>query len=285
MTSGVSGGGRALVLGGGGVTGVAWEVGLLVGLAEAGIDLTTADLFVGTSAGAFVAALISTGVPLEKLFEAQTATASGEVVARMSFGAIARFIVMGAWPGNRQKARARLGRAALRARTEPEAERRRVFERGLPFQDWPQQRLLITAVDAETGEPVVFTKDSDVPLVDAVAASCAVPMVWPPVTIHGRRYVDGGVRSTVNADLAAGCERLVVVAPIASAMRREDQPAAQVAALGAGVRSVIVGPDAAARAAIGSNVLDPAYRAPAARAGRTQAASVAERVREVWVHH
>lgn len=283
MKTGVSGSGRGLVLGGGGVTGVAWEIGMLYGLAEAGIDLTTADLFVGTSAGAFVAAQITNGVPLEKLFEAQIAQRSGEVAARMSIGAIVRFIVAGAWPGDRQKARARVGRAALRARTEPEAERRRVFERGLPFEGWPQQRLLITAVDAETGEPAIFDKDSDVALVDAVAASCAVPLVWPPVSIHGRRYMDGGVRSTVNADLAAGCEHVVIIAPLTQAMRREDRPATQAAALGGRVRSAIVSPDAAARAAIGGNVLDPAHRAPAARAGRAQAASVAERVREVWV--
>lgn len=285
MTSEVSGSGRALVLGGGGVTGVGWETGVLFGLAEAGIDLTTADLVVGTSAGAFVAVEISSGVPLEQLFDAQvtTGTGSGEVAARMGLSAIVWFVIAGAWPGNRQRARARIGRAALRAKTIPEAERRQVFERRLPFQRWPQRRLLIPAVDAESGEAVIFDKDSGVALIDAVAASCAVPLVWPPVTIHGRRYMDGGVRSTANVDLAAGCERLVVVAPITEAMRREDRPAAQAAALGEGVRSIVISPDAAALVAIGGNMLDPAHRAPAARAGRAQAASVAERVREVWV--
>ncbi|HEX8036042.1 MAG TPA: patatin-like phospholipase family protein [Ktedonobacterales bacterium] len=282
MKSGVSGGGRALVLGGGGVTGVAWETGVLFGLAEAGIDLTAADLFVGTSAGSVVAAQITSGMPLEKLFEAQVAQGSGEIAARMSLTAIAWFVIAGAWPGDRQKARARLGHAALRAKTVPEAERHRVIEGRVPFRDWPERRLLIPAVDAETGEAVIFDKDSGVALVDAVAASCAVPLVWPPVTIRGRRYVDGGVRSTANVDLAAGCERLVIVAPLTQAMRREDGPAAQAATLGEGVRSVIVSPDAAARAAIGGNVLDPAHRAPAAQAGRAQAASVAEHVREVW---
>lgn len=282
MTSGVPEGGRALVLGGGGVTGVAWETGVLFGLAEAGIDLTAADLFVGTSAGSVVAAQITSGMSLEKLFEAQIASASGEIAARMSLAALAWFVIAGAWPGDRQKARARLGHAALRAKTVPEAERRRVIEGRVPFREWPQQRLLIPAVDAESGEAVIFDRNSGVALVDAVAASCAVPLVWPPVTIQGRRYVDGGVRSTANVDLAAGCERLVVIAPLTEAARREGRPAAQAAALGAGVRSVIVSPDAAARTAIGGNVLDPAHRAPAAQAGREQAASVAERVREVW---
>ncbi len=282
MHAGASGGGRALVLGGGGVTGVAWETGLLFGLAEAGIDLTAADLFVGTSAGSVVAAQVTGGVSLEKLYEAQVAAGSGEIAARMSRAAIAWFLLAAAWPGNRQQARAWIGHAALRAKTVPEAERRRVIAGRVPFREWPQQRLLIPAVDAESGEPVIFAKDSGVALTDAVAASCAVPVVWPPVTIGGRRYVDGGVRSVANVDLAAGCERVVIVAPLTQAIRRADRPDAQAAALGAGVRLVVISPDAASRAAIGRNVLDPACRAPAARAGRAQAASVAEQVRAVW---
>lgn len=282
MNSGPSGGGRALVLGGGGVTGVAWETGLLFGLAEAGIDLTKADLVVGTSAGSVVGAQITSGVSLETLFEAQVASASGEIAARISRTALARYLAASAWPGNRQKARAWIGRAALRAKTVPEEERRRVIAGRVPFQMWPQQRLLIPAVDAETGEAAIFDKDSGVELVDAVAASCAVPVVWPPITIRGRRYIDGGVRSIANVDLAAGCERLVIIAPVAVALRHADRPAVQAAALGTGVRSVIISPDAASRAAIGGNVLDPAGRAPAAHAGRVQAASIAEQVREVW---
>jgi NTE family protein len=279
--SGGSAGGRALVLGGGGVTGVAWETGLLWGLYEAGLDLAQADVFVGTSAGSVVAAQLTSGRPLAELFAAQIAVGSGEIAARMSPAALVRFALAMAWPGDRQRARARLGRAALRARTVPEAERRAVIARRVPTEQWPRRRLLITAVNAETGAVAVFDRDSGVSLVDAVAASCAVPLVWPPMTIDGQRYVDGGVRSVANVDLAQGRERVVVIAPI-TAGRRADRPAAQVAALGGGVRSAIVSPNAAARAAIGSNVLDPARRGPSAEAGRAQAAEEAERVRAVW---
>jgi NTE family protein len=270
------------VLGGGGVTGVAWETGLLLGLAEAGLDLTTADLFIGTSAGSVVAAQITSGAPLDQLYATQTAPASGEIAARMGAGVLLRFIAAAAWPGDRQRARARLGRAALRTRTVPEAERRTVIERRLPSHEWPARRLLIPAVNALTGAAVIFDRDSGVALVDAVAASCAVPLVWPPVTINGQRYVDGGVRSIVNADLAKGCATVVVIAPSTAAFRRADRPVAQLATLGADVRTVIVAPDAAARAAIGRNVLDPARRAASAAAGRAQAASVADQVRSVW---
>ncbi len=273
--------GRALVLGGGGVTGIAWATGMLKGLADAGVDLSTADVFIGTSAGSVVAAQLTSGIPIDELYEVQLATDTGENSERMSRSAIARFMIASALPGSRQRARAWLGRAALRARTLPEAERFQVFEQGLP-REWPQQRLLITAVNAETGEAVVFDKQSQVPLVNAVAASCAVPLVWPPVTINGQRYMDGGVRSVANVDLARGYERLVVIAPIVVALRRSDRPATQIAMLGNSVRSALVSPDAAASEAIGNNLLDPAHRAASAQAGRAQASAVVEQVRTVW---
>jgi NTE family protein len=285
MASGATSGGRALVLGGGGVTGVAWEIGMLLGLAEAGLDLSAADLFVGTSAGSVVAAQVTSGAPLEQLYEAQLADAAGESAAHMSRAALARFLLAMAWPGNPQRARARLGRAALRAKTVSEAERRSVIAQRLPSHDWPQQRLLIPAVDAETGAVVVFTKDSSVSLVDAVAASCAVPLVWPPITIGSHRYIDGGVRSVANIDLAAGCERVVVIAPTTAGLRRADRPSSQVQTLSKAakdMRAVIVRPDAAARTAIGRNVLDPAHRAASANAGRAQAAGEVKQVQAAW---
>jgi NTE family protein len=282
MVSGMSTSGKALVLGGGGVTGVAWETGLLLGLAEAGVNLTDADVFVGTSAGSVVAAQVTSGVSLAELFAAQIAEQSSEIAARMGPAALMRFMLAMAWPGDPQRARARLGRAASRAKTVPEAQRRAVIASRLPNHEWPQRRLLIPAMDAETGAVAVFDKESGVPLVDAVAASCAVPMVWPPITINGRRYMDGGVRSVANADLAKGCERIVVIAPTTAALRRADRLDAQVAALGSRVCSVIISPNAASRAAIGPNVLDPARRAASAKAGRAQAADVADQVRAVW---
>jgi NTE family protein len=275
-------GGRGLVLGGGGVTGIAWMTGLLAGLAEAGIDLTSADVVVGTSAGSVVGAQILSGPTLEDLYAAQLTDPTGELAARMGATAMLRFITAAVWPGDEQKARARLGRAALRARTVPEAERRAVIERRVPNAEWPERRLLITSVDAETGELRVFDRSSGVPLPEAVAASCAVPIVWPPITVGGRRYIDGGVRSATNADLATGCDRVVVIAPITFALRRGSRIASQLASLGASVRSVVISPDAQARKAIGGNVLDPAHRVASARAGHAQSAVVAESVAAVW---
>jgi NTE family protein len=272
----------ALVLGGGGVTGVAWELGLLTGLREAGVDLGTAGLVVGTSAGAVVAALLTSGTPLERAYEAQLAGPGAEVAARMGRQALAAW--MWAMLTTRDPAayRARIGRMALRAPTVPEAARRAIIESRLPSHTWPERPLLITAVDAVSGEFVAFDRDSGVGLVDAVGASCAVPGVWPPVTINGRRWIDGGVRGPVNADLAGDCERIVVIAPITAGFGPVAGPAAQVARLAKTADVVMISPDGAASIAIGRNVLDPARRAPAARAGHAQAAAVAERVGSLW---
>ena len=104
--------------------------------------------------------------------------------------------------------------------TPPEQERIDVIGSRLVSTEWPERPLVVTAVDTETGEFTTFDRDSGVPLVSAVAASCAVPGVYPPVTIDGRRYMDGGMRSAANADLAQGYDRLVVLAPIRGASGR-----------------------------------------------------------------
>ena len=275
----------ALVLGGGGITGIAWEIGVLAGLAEAGTDLSGADLVVGTSAGSVVGAQVTGGEQLEAMYQRQLAPASGEKAARLNRATLTQF----GWAMLRSRGRdvefrRRIGALALAAEraglTPPEQERLDVIGARLGGKQWPERDLVVTAVDAQTGEFRTFDRDSGVPLLHAVAASCAVPGVYPPVTIDGRRYVDGGMRSSANADLAQGYDRLVVLAPIT----RGFGPMASVDAQVTGMvsRVAVVSPDAAGRAAIGRNVLDPAARAPSAKAGRSQAASVAERIAEVW---
>jgi len=274
---------RALVLGGGGITGIAWETGILAGLRDSGVDLTSADLIVGTSAGSVVGTQITSGRTLEELYAVQAhESTDGEIRASLGVINLLRFIVASAWPGSDLSARARIGRMALAANTATEAERREVFRTRIGEPPWPTRRLLITAVDAQTGESRVFDRGSGVALVDAVAASCAVPLVWPPVTIDGRRYVDGGVRSIANADLAVGCDRLVVLAPVTLALRRSSRLAVQIGALGPHVRSAVIAPDALARKAIGRNLLDPSHRAASARAGRAQGAAVAHDIAAIW---
>jgi NTE family protein len=274
--------GRALVLGGGGVTGVAWEIGLMYGLAERGIDLSKADLFVGTSAGSVVAAQITGGETLQQLYDHELIDTTGDRNAVIGTSVLLRFVFAAAYPGNRQRGRAWLGRAALAKKTVPESERRDAIRVRVPDDKWPDAALRIPAVAVETGDVVVFDRDSGVSLIDAVSASCAVPTVWPPMTVNGTRYMDGGVRSIANVDLAAGYGRVVVIAPITAALRHADKPAVQAAALGPGVRTAVIAPTDAALTAIGRNPLDPDRRAGSAEAGRVQAAQVADRVRAAW---
>ena len=274
---------RALVLGGGGVTGVAWEIGLLAGLAELGIDLAAADMIIGTSAGSLVGAEVASGESLESLYQGQLAPPDGQASARMGLMNTARLVWIMIGTRNPDRARVKMGRLALAARTESEASRRAVFEQRLAGRAWPD-RLQITAVDALTGAFTVFHAAGAATLIDAVGASCAVPGVWPPVTIGDRRYIDGGMRSPANADHAGGYRRVVIIAPIAQGVGYMVSPVRQAAELSkAGSSVVIVTPDAPALKAIGRNVLDPARREPAARAGRAQAAAVADQVRAIWL--
>jgi NTE family protein len=268
--------GSTLVLGGGGVAGIAWITGLLAGLAEAGQDVTGADLVIGTSAGATVAAQLGSGLGLDELFarQAEPALQSRERMVELDlgkFGAdIQAYMARAVSPEDTLR---QFGRFALDAQTAPEAERRAVVEGRLPSTAWPARPTKLIAVDCGSGETAAFDANSGVSLVDAVAASAAVPGIWPPVTIDGRRYMDGGVRSPDNADLAAGAERITVISPsgMDTALPTLLSLRAAVAALSAGGATVtVVSPDKASVAAFGTNALDPATRTPAAAAGRAQ---------------
>lgn len=280
---------RALVLAGGGVTGVAWELGVLVGLHDGGLDVRAVDRIVGTSAGSVVGTLVSSDVDFETLFAAQFVPPEQSAERAMTVnaeGMMAAFAeLMASGPISADVLRARIGAYALSVATVPEEERRAIIAARLPVQEWPAHPdLKIVAVDAETGEPRVFDRASGVALVDAVAASCAVPGVWPTVSIEGRRYMDGGMRSTTNADLAHGYARALLLSPLGLVnMGPLGNPAEEVAELeraGSAVR--VVTPDAASLQAIGPNVLDPAYRAGAARAGRAQGQALADSLRAFW---
>jgi NTE family protein len=274
---------RALVLGGGGVTGAAWELGLIAGLAAEGIGLAAADLVVGTSAGAVTGAQLLSGTDLDSMYRRQLEPPAGEIAARLGPGLIGRQVWIMITASGPAQLRMRMGKLALRASTVPAAERAKVIASRLPTSDWPAVPFQVTAVNADTGEFVVFDAASEASLIDAVAASCASPGVWPPVTIAGRRYIDGGMRSAANADLAAGYDRVIVVAPLGrrgGALPGADKQAADLRA--AGSKVAVVSPDQAARKAFGRNILDPRRRAAAARAGREQAGGVAPGLREVW---
>ncbi|MFG2116906.1 patatin-like phospholipase family protein [Streptomyces sp. NPDC048718] len=296
----------ALVLGAGGMSGAGWEIGILWGLAEAGTDLTTADLIVGSSAGAVVGAQVASGkYPLDELYESQLTVPTGELPGRLGAGAIIKYTLAVLRSRTPEEYGRRLGRLAAATGTVLPAARREVVAGRIGRDlDWPDRRLLVTAVDAESGELAAFDgrgfghghgpgagRDSghgsgpfaEVPLLDAVTASCAIPGVWPVVELAGRRWIDGGIHSTANAQLAAGYERVVIIAPSAAGNKAIVSPARQGAELAAaGARVEVVTPDAESKRALGRGAIDPARRVPAARAGRAQAAAHAKAVAAVW---
>ncbi|MFE9174113.1 patatin-like phospholipase family protein [Streptomyces kebangsaanensis] len=273
----------ALVLGGGGPIGGAWLVGVLAGLAEAGIDPGAADVVIGTSAGAVFGSRLASGVSPAELYERQLSGADA-IRLPVTLGQTARFMWAALGSRDPERSVARLGRTALSARTGPESQ---VFDTIGPLlgdvRDWPAREVRITAVDALTGEVEAFDARSGVTLLEAVAASCAVPVVWPPVTVAGRRWLDGGCRSTANLQLARGCRRVVAVAPIPRAVGPHPSAARQAAELsGDGSRVVLLSPDRAARRAMGRDMTDDTRRPAAARAGRAQGVALAASVAEVW---
>jgi NTE family protein len=277
----LGGAGRALVLGGGGVTGIAWELGVLAGLRDAGADLTSADLIIGTSAGAFVGALVATGVDLgvavTRLGEVQL-----ELPARLDLAALAAgFAALTDRSVPAAQARARIGAIARGAPVGDAAGHVALFTVTLPRHEWPTRpRLVVTGIDTVTGELAAWDAAAGVPLPEAVAASCAVPGIFPPVDVGGTGYfMDGGTRSVANADLAAGADAVVVLAPTEGVFR--TSPADQVASLNL-ARSRLIAPDEAALAAIGTDMLDPGRREPALIAGMAQGRALAAEVARIW---
>lgn len=270
----------ALVLGGGGITGIAWMLGLLKGLRERGVDLTGADTVIGTSAGSVVGAQLTTGHDVDELYEEQLRPADPDIGADMGLGVVLRMLGPAAVPGSPRAKRRRVGRAALRAHPPGAHERIEVIRSRIEVDTWPERDLRVTAVDAETGRFVVWDRASGVDVVHAVASSCAVPIVWPAVEIGSRPYIDGGMRTPANADLAHFADRVVVLAPIPRGVSAHSDVRRQLRRLPP-ERALVV-PDAEARRTFGRNVLDPAKRADAARTGLRQSAEVAERLAAVW---
>jgi NTE family protein len=290
---------RALVLGGGGSTGNAWLIGVIAGLFEAGLDMTTADLMVGTSAGSTAAAQIAGAAPAE-LFTATLApipqqggapagSARGPIPARPVPDHLERIKKIIASSSDAADMRRRMGAAAIEMDAGSDGswqtQWRATVASRLPSLGWPQRRVLITAVDAASGEAAVFDRHSGVELADAVAASCSSGR---PYRIGDKRYIDGGYRSNPeNSDLAAGYARVLVLAPLGgrslAPLEWGTHLATQVEALRAGGSKVeTVFPDSGSEQLFGANAMDPSLRPQAARAGYELGKVLAGRLAVFW---
>jgi NTE family protein len=296
----VTAGERALVLHGGGSAGNAWEIGVIAGLSDAGLEVTDADLIIGTSAGSTAAAQITGATPAELLASILAAPQQRTGPARSGGGPVpirpaanhmettSRII---AAAEDAADMRRRMGAAALAMDAGPDGSAqtrwRATVAARLPSQRWPQPSVLITAVDADTGEPVVFDRHSGVDLVDAVAASCANGFGVPPYRIGDRRYIDGGYRRNENADLATGYGRVLVLSPFGGRSRHPREwgmdlatQAAELRAGGSNVETIF--PDGDSLDAFGANMMDLSTRPPAARAGYHQGRALAGQLAEFW---
>ena len=292
---------RALVLHGGGSAGNAWEIGVIAGLFDAGLDVTEADLIIGTSAGSTAAAQVTSASPTELLAAILAAAPQQRTDpvrsegGRVPMGPVAdhmertsRIIAAAEDPADMRR---RMGAAALELDAASDgsgqARWRATVAARLPSQRWPERTMLITAVDALTGEPVVFDRHSGVDLVDAVAASTANGFGVPPYRIGDSRYIDGGYRRNENADLAAGYRRVLVLSPFGGRSRHPVEwgmdLAAQVDELRARGSSVeTIFPDGNSLSAFGVDMMDLSTRGPAARAGYDQGRALAEELTGFW---
>jgi NTE family protein len=282
---------RAVVLGGGGTVGIAWETGVIAGLKECGIDLSHADLFVGTSAGSVAGTQLAAGVNALAVLAGQASHGPNRAFGGAPLPAADLAAIFERWNSvvemTPDVAR-EIGAMALAVNTVPETAWVSAFDLLLGVPEWPEPRLLLTAVDVDSGEFIVWDRTSGVPIHAAVASSCTVPGLLPPVTINGRRYMDGGVRSGTNADLAAGYDKVVIIAPIGSGAagigafaRRQLEREAK--ALGAGGSAVfILHPDEEALTAFGPNLMDAGRALPALQAGWRQGAACAGEVAGIW---
>jgi NTE family protein len=290
---------RALVLGGGGSTGNAWLIGVIAGLFDAGLDVTDADLTIGTSAGSTAAAQIAGATPTELFADilaavpqqrsAPVGSGPGHAPARPVVNHLERINKIIADAQDVTDMRRRLGAAALEMDAASDGswstQWRTTVAARLPNQHWPERTVLITAVDARTGEPVTLDRDCGVGLADAVAASCSSGL---PYRIGDKRYLDGGYRSNAeNADLAAGYGRVLVLSPFGG---RSLQPlewgthlATQVDELRAGGSRVeTIFPGSSSEHMFGANAMDLSLRPPAAQAGYEQGRALAGQLTGFW---
>lgn len=296
----------ALVIGGGGAAGNAWVIGIVAGLAEAGLDMTAAaDLVVGTSSGATAAAQVRSGIPPAELLASvlspptQPVGQSRERPPSVPMATVfERMMAIGAAATSAAGLQTAMGAFGLESDSilGPGAEQRRAMVAArLPRREWPERPMIVVALNAHTGELAAFDRESGVELVDAVTASTAAPGLVPTVSINGARYIDGWVRSPDNADLASGYATVVVLSPLGGrsqtppeanqfeGLRRPPERGTDLASQVVGLRNggsrvEVITPDADSRTAMGTNQMNPATRIPAARAGFAQGKQEATRL-------
>ncbi|MGH1493185.1 MAG: patatin-like phospholipase family protein [Acidimicrobiales bacterium] len=286
-----------LVLGGGGMAGYAFHCSILATLEqETGFDPRTAEIMVGTSAGAIAAAILRGDVPVAEIRDRLLAAiddpdqmpelrllAGGtpKTVPRIWGGPGAPTMAVRELRRGRKMQLSKVLAAMLpqgRSPLSPVTER---IEK-LHSSEWPERPLWIPATNQQSGRLAVFGRDREAPVAKAVEASAALPVYFAPVKIGKRSYVDGGIGSPFNADLLVDyrtgtpsdgepLDLVIVLAPLSVDELRKKNPFASVARSlprrrllaecraikAAGTDVLIIQPDALVAKAMGLNPMDP----------------------------
>lgn len=284
---------QTLVLGGGGVYFVAWQVAYLNGLMRRGVDLEGADMIVGTSAGSLVASILASrglnrfGKEVKFLSKRPSLVhllAPADNFQHSQVRALELFRdADNAHPDTIRE----IGYASLAAHTPSAAELRRSTGFAIASRGWPSPALHITAVDTYTGERLVVTHESQVSAVRAAAASSAVPGIFSPQPIHDRLCMDGGVSGTgTHCDLVAGSDKAIVIAlgagmdsNVATMTLSPNSFATELSNLQAcGTKTFARGPEDVDL----ERLMDPLAVPEAIEMGEAQAEADAEEVRLFW---
>ncbi len=285
--------GNALVLGGGGPVGEAWESGVIAGLADRGIDLSRMDRIIGTSAGAIVGARLAMGMTPEQLTQQALTQFEGAPPSParkpppppdLSF-LVSQLEELNAGKTTEQSVGVEVGRWAMRAHPiATESDFVASYRRRFPKEKWPSGSYECVSVDAADGSLKVWNESSGVPLAAAVASSCALPGFFAPVKIDGQPYMDGGARSATNADLARGCKTAIVLVPTAGinhplAKLSVPRLDVEVAILRkSGCKVAVIVPDAASVSAFGQSGAAENRNAAALKAGRIEGQTNAKEI-------
>lgn len=273
---------RGLILGGGGVLGLAWEIGVLHGLASGGIDLLGVSEVIGTSAGAFAGSALLDQRGISWAYERQVSASVQEVPVASSLDVIETLTtILRRCSGNEHLAGRCIGEFALAASPIDIRLRLAVVRDRLDRDDWPSDRLTLTAIDVDSGELHLLTSDSGIDLVHAAAASGAAPGIWPVIVAGGKRWVDGGSVSVTNAQLARRFDRCIVISPRPGNLTGLTVQS-EIDGCGKRDDAVLIVPDSLSEAAIGQNNFDPSRRRVAAEAGRQQGERFVREMPDAW---
>ena len=285
---------RGLVLGGGGLFFIAWQVAYLDTLARAGVTLAGAQRVVGTSAGSLIAAVVTSGGIGRFARTVSLLSRAPALTARLAPAARLAPSQQRAWDLFRQATDAEpetvqaIGRAALAAAATPAASMRRTARLMIAHHKWPAPSLQVTAVDTYTGERIVIDHHAQVPVATATAASSSVPGLFAPQLVGDRFCMDGGVSgSGTHSDLVAGADRVVMISlseafPSPRPGGMTQRPGGYQQELdnlqASGSKVLVVGPESADL----TTLMDPREVPAALAMGRRQAQEDVDRVRDFW---